>query len=281
MYAERCRTEGRLMEAEAVCRQILQAQPNLPEAEHLLGVIAHQNGKLADAIEHVQRAVKLAPQVALVSRQSRRDAAACRPPQTCRRAGAARARDRARHAGGAQQSRRRAVRAERLRGGAARAQRKAIAAKPDFAEAHSNLGNALHALRRFDEAIAAYRRAIELKPNYADAWANLGTTLHHSGSFERRHVGAAPRHRAGAASRQCPFRARHSPSDARRSRRRLGRIRMAAALDRAQRPAISGKAVAGRKPRRQAHLCPGRAGISATRCNSPATCRCLPRAPAR
>ena len=64
-YADRCRSEGRLMEAEAVCRQILQAQPNLPEAEHLLGVIAHQNGKLGEAIEHVQRAVKLAPQVAL------------------------------------------------------------------------------------------------------------------------------------------------------------------------------------------------------------------------
>jgi Flp pilus assembly protein TadD len=64
-YADRCRNEGRLMEAEAVCRQILQAQPNMPGAEHLLGVIAHQNGKLGEAIEHVQRAIKLAPQVAL------------------------------------------------------------------------------------------------------------------------------------------------------------------------------------------------------------------------
>src|ERR1051326_9632842 len=60
-YAERCRTEGRLMEAEAVCRQVLGAQPNLPEAAHLLGVIAHQNGKLGEAIEHAQRAAKLAP----------------------------------------------------------------------------------------------------------------------------------------------------------------------------------------------------------------------------
>ena len=65
IYAERCRTEGRLMEAESVCRQILQAQPKTPEAEHLLGVIAHQNGKLGEAIEHVQRATKLAPHVAL------------------------------------------------------------------------------------------------------------------------------------------------------------------------------------------------------------------------
>src|SRR5580692_4657880 len=65
MHAERCRREGRLMEAESVCRSILAARPNTPEAEHLLGVIAHQNGKLGEAIEHVQRAARLAPQVAL------------------------------------------------------------------------------------------------------------------------------------------------------------------------------------------------------------------------
>src|SRR5262249_16655665 len=54
MCADRCRNEGRLMEAEAVCRQILAAKPDTPEAEHLLGVIAHQHGRLADAIAHVQ-----------------------------------------------------------------------------------------------------------------------------------------------------------------------------------------------------------------------------------
>jgi Flp pilus assembly protein TadD len=53
LYAESCRAEGRLMEAEATCRQILQARPNTPKAEHLLGIIAHQNGKISEAIEHV------------------------------------------------------------------------------------------------------------------------------------------------------------------------------------------------------------------------------------
>ncbi len=65
IYAERCRGEGRLMEAESVCRRVLEVQPNRPEAEHLLGVIAHQGGKLGEAIEHVQRATRLAPDVAL------------------------------------------------------------------------------------------------------------------------------------------------------------------------------------------------------------------------
>src|SRR5437016_4855529 len=38
-HAERCRSDGRLMEAEAVCRRVLEAQPNLPEASHVLGLI--------------------------------------------------------------------------------------------------------------------------------------------------------------------------------------------------------------------------------------------------
>ncbi len=199
VYAERCRSEGKLLEAEAVCRQILQAQPNVPEAEHLLGVIAHQNGKLGEAIEHVKRATKLAPQVALfhanlgemlrlagrpkLAAEAARNAIEIEPamPAALSNLGVA-------------------LYELKDYESAAGAQRKAIAAKPDFAEAHSNLGNALHALRRFDEAIPAYRRAIEINPNYADGWANLGTTLHHSGSFEegisalRRAIALAPHH---------------------------------------------------------------------------------------
>src|SRR5579863_8675936 len=199
IYAERCRTEGKLMEAEAVCRQILQAQPNVPEAEHLLGVIAHQNGRLGEAIEHVKRAAKLAPQVALFhANLGEMLRLAGRPKLAAEAARAALAIDPKMPAALSNLG----VALYELKDyeGAARAQRKAIEAKPDFAEAHSNLGNALHALRRFDEAIPAYRRAIEINPNYADGWANLGTTLHHSGSFEegisalRRAIALAPGH---------------------------------------------------------------------------------------
>jgi tetratricopeptide (TPR) repeat protein len=183
LYAERCRNEGRLLEAEAVCRQILQTQPNVPEAEHLLGLVAHQSGKLAEAIEHLQRATRLAPHVALFHANL---------GEMLRLAGRPRlAADAARRALDIEPKMPAAlsnlgVARYELKDyeGAARAQRRAIAVVPNYAEAHSNLGNALHALRQFDEAIACYRRAIELKPDYADAWANLGTTLHHSGSFD-------------------------------------------------------------------------------------------------
>jgi tetratricopeptide (TPR) repeat protein len=199
VYAERCRTEGRLMEAESICRRMLDVQPNLPEAEHLLGVIAHQNGKLSDAIEHVQHAIRMAPQVALFHANL---------GEMLRLAGRPRL---------AAAQARRALEIEptmpmalsnlgvalyelKEYEEAANAQRKAIASNPNFDAAHSNLGNALHAMRRFDEAAASYRRAIELNPNFGDAWANLGTTLHHSGHFDegiaalRRAIALVPHH---------------------------------------------------------------------------------------
>ncbi|HZR90137.1 MAG TPA: tetratricopeptide repeat protein [Bradyrhizobium sp.] len=198
-YADRCRNEGRLMEAEAVCRQILQAQPSTPEAEHLLGVISHQNGKLADAIQHVERATRLAPRVALFhANLGEMLRLAGRPKLAVEEARRALAIEPEMPAALSNLG----VALYELKDyeGAARAQRKAIAAAPHFAEAHGNLGNALHAMRKFDEAIAAYRRAVELKPDYADGWANYGTTLHHSGSFDegvaalRRAIALAPHH---------------------------------------------------------------------------------------
>jgi tetratricopeptide (TPR) repeat protein len=199
IYAERCRNEGQLMQAEAVCRQILQVQPNVAEAEHLLGVIAHQNGKLTEAIEHVRRAAKIAPQVALFhANLGEMLRLAGRPRLAVEAARCALEIEPTMPAALSNLG----VALYELKDyeGAARAQRKAIAANPEFAEAHSNLGNALHALRQFDEAITAYKRAIDLNPNYADGWANLGTTYHHSGHFEegvvalRRAIALAPHH---------------------------------------------------------------------------------------
>jgi tetratricopeptide (TPR) repeat protein len=54
---------------------------------------------------------------------------------------------------------------------------RALALKPDHAEAHNNLGVALAALGRMDGAVAHYERALVLKPDYAEAHNNLGITL--------------------------------------------------------------------------------------------------------
>jgi predicted O-linked N-acetylglucosamine transferase (SPINDLY family) len=54
---------------------------------------------------------------------------------------------------------------------------KALAIKPDFAEALNNRGNALFALNRPEEALASYDKALAIKPAYAKALNNRGNAL--------------------------------------------------------------------------------------------------------
>jgi Flp pilus assembly protein TadD len=61
--------------------------------------------------------------------------------------------------------------------------RRALALKPDFAEAHNNLGNALKDQGKLAEAVAGYRRAAELKPDFAEACSNLGNALREQGNL--------------------------------------------------------------------------------------------------
>jgi spermidine synthase len=55
--------------------------------------------------------------------------------------------------------------------------RQAIAIKPDFAEAHNNLGVALAKRGRQDEAIAHFMQAVAIKPDFAEARNNLDVAL--------------------------------------------------------------------------------------------------------
>jgi tetratricopeptide (TPR) repeat protein len=51
----------------------------------------------------------------------------------------------------------------------------AVRLKPDYAEAHSNLGNALGSLGRTRDAVAEYGEALRLRPD--DARIHLGLAL--------------------------------------------------------------------------------------------------------
>jgi len=53
----------------------------------------------------------------------------------------------------------------------------AIKLKPDYAAAHNNLGNALFDKGKIEEAIYHYKMTIELKPDFAAAYNNLGIVL--------------------------------------------------------------------------------------------------------
>ena len=55
--------------------------------------------------------------------------------------------------------------------------RRAIAARPGYADAYNNMGIAQQALGHYEEAIATYRQALAFRPDHADAYNNLGLAL--------------------------------------------------------------------------------------------------------
>jgi protein O-GlcNAc transferase len=61
---------------------------------------------------------------------------------------------------------------------------KAIQVDSTVAAAHSNLGGALKALARFEEAIVSYDRAIRLTPNLVEAYSNRGNALRELGRLD-------------------------------------------------------------------------------------------------
>ncbi len=62
--------------------------------------------------------------------------------------------------------------------------RQAVTLKPDYAEAHYNLGLSLRDQGKLDDTVASFRRALTLKPDYAEAHNNLGLTLHDQGKLD-------------------------------------------------------------------------------------------------
>jgi len=61
----------------------------------------------------------------------------------------------------------------------------ALAIKPDYAEAHSNLGVTLQELGQMEKAVKCYEQALTIKPDYAEAHSNLGVILQELGQLEK------------------------------------------------------------------------------------------------
>ncbi len=129
---------SRLKQAESICRQILQADPDNAHANNLLGIIALQAGRNEIAVQLISRAIKTNPHEAffynslgnVLKEQGKLDKAR-------------------------------------------KAFNKAIHLNPDYAEAHSNLGGVLKAVGKQQEAIASYRTALSINPQYVEAHSNL------------------------------------------------------------------------------------------------------------
>ncbi len=176
---------GRLVEAEAIFRQILATQPRHAGALYRLGVIAHQMGRLDEAIASYRQAIALRPGhpgthsnlgVALKEKGLLEEAIA-----SYRQAIVLKADDAA-----AYNNLGNALWENGQPDEAIAALREAIALNPDFAMAHNNLGNALKDRGELDEAIAAHRQAIALQADYSGAHSNLLYTLHFHSGFDGR-----------------------------------------------------------------------------------------------
>ena len=147
--AVRHHNAGRLARAESIYQQILRADPDQPDALHLLGLIAHQGGKFDRAVDLFTKALTIKPDFAEAH-------------YTLGNAfqGLGRLED------------------------AAAAYRQALDLEPDKIEALTNLGNALQGLGRRDDAVAICRRALALVPDDAGAHYNLGVALLDQGNLE-------------------------------------------------------------------------------------------------
>jgi protein O-GlcNAc transferase len=144
------RGAGRKHEAEALCRRILDLQPRHAEALHLMGLVAADSRRWAEAVQWIGRATEIAPDRAeywinlgtVLHPLGRLDEAIT-------------------------------------------AYRRAISFRPDVAAGYNNLGNALAATGRFQEAVDFLSKAVALSPNDPDAQFNLGNVLDQMGERDR------------------------------------------------------------------------------------------------
>ncbi|HEX6793242.1 MAG TPA: tetratricopeptide repeat protein [Casimicrobiaceae bacterium] len=133
---------GRLSEAEACCRQVLERAPEQPDALHRLAFLARHAGRNDTALALLERAIAA----------NRREAAYYNDAGVVLHA-----------LGRIDES------IERFR--------TAVALKPDFAAAQNNVANILREQGRFDEAIGVYRQALALQSDAPELWYNLGNAL--------------------------------------------------------------------------------------------------------
>jgi len=130
---------GRLKEAEAAYRDILETQPDAADAWHFLGLLEAATGRLETAQKSISKAVSLDGE---------------RPTFHY-------------NLGFVFQG------LERFNQALSH-YRKSLELEPNQPAAHYNAGLVLSRMRRYAEAIEAVEAAITLQPAYAEAWGNLG-----------------------------------------------------------------------------------------------------------
>jgi len=122
--------QGDLTAAAAGYQRVLEANPNQPDAWHLLGVLSHQLGDSETALQRIRKSLEIDP----------------RQP-------------------GAHNNLGNILAALGRADEALASYDAAIAVQPGYAQAHHNRGNVLADLRRSGEAIRSYQQALTIQPD--------------------------------------------------------------------------------------------------------------------
>ena len=169
---------GRLSDAEELYREILTANPGHADSLHLLGAIATRRGRHQDAIDLIEKAIRLRENnpaaefhnnIAASYRalgQLDKAIAHCRHAVTLKPGYAEAFNNLSALLDDQGQS-----------DEALTACRQALALKPDYPLTHFNLAKILHRRGDLREAAASYRDALKLQPMMVEAHSNLGAVL--------------------------------------------------------------------------------------------------------
>jgi tetratricopeptide (TPR) repeat protein len=214
--AIRYHQSGHLEQAARIYQGILARQSDDPDALHLLGVIALQQGRPQQAVELIVRAIAANPSVAAFHSNLAegyralgdldRAVGCCQValrlqpnyPEAVNNLGlallaqgkpeaaAAQFREALRHRPGIAMVQNNLGNALRLMGNKneAIAQfQQALALDPSLAEAHTNLGQLLLEVHQLPKAAGHCREAVRLRPNFPEAHNNLGNVLREQGQL--------------------------------------------------------------------------------------------------
>ncbi len=178
---------GELQQAGALCRRILDEEPNNADVLDLLGLVEFRLGNFAGAGQLVMRAVATCPNVAnyrvhlgQVFRAAGNSAAAIASCEDALRLSPNS--DYANNCLGI------ALLEESRFADALDCFELAVRAAPGNSDAHSNRGIALFELERYEEAVSSYDRAVAIDPVAAGPLTNLGNVLQVMGRLDEAEV---------------------------------------------------------------------------------------------
>jgi tetratricopeptide (TPR) repeat protein len=141
--------QGRVAEAIGHLQTVLALQPDSAEAHNNLGQVLLQTGRVDEGMYYLQKALTLQPDFA-EAHDNLGDALAQKGKLDA----------------------------------AVSEFQKALALKPDLAQAHNNLGQALAKQGKVDGAIREFQTAVQIKPDFAEAQNNLGNALLQKGQLD-------------------------------------------------------------------------------------------------